>query len=114
MGTNFYYRKENNKCEHCGRFELEEYHIGKRSGGWNFLFSDSKYKTARGWKKFIKANPDNIFNEYDEKVSLEDMLETMEWKGKEHIPDGDQILERHAHFWFKDSQGYDFTRGEFW
>lgn len=104
MGTNFYYRKEKNKCEHCGRCELTEYHIGKRSHGWNFLFSDSKYKSARAWKQFLKKNPDNIFNEYDEKVSLKDIFEAMEQKGIRHID---------ARFHFTDSQGYDFTTGYF-
>lgn len=104
MGTNYYYRKVKNQCEHCGRCDSEEYHIGKLSHGWNFLFSDSKYKSARAWKQFLKKNPDNIFNEYDEKVSLKKMLEIIEHKGEKHVD---------ARFNFTDSQGYDFTEGWF-
>jgi len=110
MGKNFYYRKEVNKCECCGRSELTEYHIGKSSMGWSFLFSDSKYKTARGWKKFLKANPNNIFDEYGDMVNLEDMLELMERKGGEPIEKG-KVFDKG---YFSDAQGYYFSTGDFW
>lgn len=108
MGSNYYYRKEVNKCEHCGRpEEVIEYHIGKSSYGWTWLFSGEKFKTAKEWKEFLKANPDNIFDEYNRKISLKNMFKIIEKKGRGH-----NCLQ-YPDFYFKDEEGYNFTIGEF-
>ena len=55
MGTNYYTMKEAPcpTCAHGG----EDYHIGKSSGGWKFLFAsypDEGLTTKQAWHDFLQ------------------------------------------------------------
>jgi hypothetical protein len=112
MSTNFYIRKINQEaCTSCGRGpDFEEIHIGKRTGGWQFSFN-SFISNAKSWKEFIKGHGDYIYDEYDHKVLLEEMLDVIEGQGlngKTVTPEqynGD--WEKHEYF---DEEGYRFIK----
>ena len=103
MGTNFYYREEFNVCQTCKRpHEVKEIHIGKRSYGWNFLFSSYK-KSYEEWVKFIKKHPDNLYDEYKRKVTADEMIDNFNAKGKRHS----------INDYFFEVGEYDFSSGDF-
>lgn len=83
MGTNYYLRI--NPCEHCGRAD-EEIHIGKSSGGWCFSLHIDKYENLNSLYDWInKFKEGRIFNEYNEEVSEEEMINIItkrSWKNK--------------------------------
>lgn len=105
MGTNFYCRKiptasemtemqktlaerQYDKLQELISNSAKEYHIGKRSGGWQFLFaphikrrsgfSDSGQivspweETISSIKKYLSRDDIEIYNEYGEKFSFYD------------------------------------------
>jgi hypothetical protein len=74
MGTNYYVKKEENQ-------DIKDaIHIGKRSGGWQFLLSPFR-KSGKAWINFLKRNKDLIYNEYGEKIYLKEMLENIDLNG---------------------------------
>ncbi len=77
MGTNYYWHEETKPaCAHCGKSAEEEVlHIGKSSAGWCFsLHVTDEIKSLDDWKaKF--AGPGKIINEYDEPLTVAQMLE---------------------------------------
>ena len=100
MGTNFYLRRIPTEKEHQEMQEklmqkqyeeLQEliseytvvYHIGKRSGGWQFLFEPHKDNyhqnpwdnTLESLKKCLSDPNYEIFNEYGEKFTSEQFWE---------------------------------------
>lgn len=94
-------------------------HIGKSSIGWKFLFhrvdgylnyiNGESLDTYSKWVNFLKEYTDNdttvIMNEYDEEVSLTDLIELVQRKQLE-INDDD--------FRYCDNvEGYRFVRGDF-
>ena len=139
MGTNFYvnkFEKGNGICPKCGGDDVylvgedikciecnytgpnegvfnkaEGIHIGKRSAGWQFLFTPV-FKTGKEWKEFIMQNGNNIFDEYDRKIEVKDMLKIVETQGingktatREHY--GDYRWEDNEFF---DSDGYRISK----
>lgn len=74
MGTNYYLKVyKGKKCDKCGRSdELEELHIGKSSAGWAFLFNPNNnlFNSFRDWREVLEKNPNSIFSEYGNNVSL--------------------------------------------
>ena len=80
MGCNFYLRK--NECTCCNRYD--EIHIGKSSHGWTFSFKgydknhyedngfDKPIKSWKDWKEVLNKE-DNIYDEYGQKISLEEL-----------------------------------------
>ena len=91
MGTN-YYLEAQSPCECCGR-PYQALHIGKSSAGWCFslhVIPEEGIKTLDDWKK--KWEGKRIFNEYDDDVPPEEMLDTITnraWKnGFRKIPFG--------------------------
>lgn len=94
-------------------------HIGKSSIGWKFLFHsvDGYLNYINGepldsynrWIRFLKEYTDNdtivIMNEYDEEVSLTDLIELVQRK---------QLEINEDNFRYCDNvEGYRFMRGDF-
>lgn len=133
MGTNFYFRF--NMCDCCDRYD--EIHIGKSSGGWQFLFQfvnqtinpkrlDPKsallneeknilvVDSFKKWKTLIdryvvEYKTAKIYNEYNEEVSASDLYELIESKrdGINHHRKSD---DRDS---FEDDEGNSFIRCDF-
>jgi len=77
MGTNYYTVKKEPcpTCAHGG----EDYHIGKASGGWKFLFAsypNEGLTTASAWREFLKTRL--IRDEYGDEVSYEEFWQKVE------------------------------------
>ncbi len=73
MGTNFYIAQD--PCEHCGRGG-ENIHIGKRSGGWKFLFARfQEIDTSSKWFAFIEKSDGKIRDEYGAPISAASMID---------------------------------------
>lgn len=113
MGTNFY--AIYNKCEHCGR--SESLHIGKRSGGWEFMFrahEEPKLESAADWRKWLNEVGAEIRGD-GEFYGIEDFwLEVERTRGKKNQTDYDlhrDLLVPGDDF--KDAEGWAFHRGEF-
>lgn len=100
MGTNFYACRVRTNVEHeaiqkaCVEHQYEKvkelidnsekrYHIGKRSGGWQFIFESTKSgapwedNTLASIKKFLSDPSVRIENEYSEQFSPEEF-----WKNE--------------------------------
>jgi len=112
VGTNFYVkRKLHNHCDRCGRpEEFEEVHVGKRSFGWQWLFNP-KFDNAKSWVKYLTNCQDSLFDEYDEQITLIEMIDNVNIKGlngKNASPMqyGPYGWEDHEFF---DDQGYRFS-----
>ena len=115
MGTNYYLRT--NHCHSCNRHD--ERHIGKLSCGWRFSFRGyrGEIESYQDWLKVLQEG--EIFNEYEEKVSLEDFRKTVETKDdndKDHITEAikegahSEYVKEHC---WNDSEGYSFSDAEF-
>jgi len=110
MGTNYYiktFREEKNKCEHCGRADItpeEEIHIGKKSGGWKFIFNP-RFKSWDEWKKFIWTWNLRIFDEYERNIPFDEFCEVVE-KGQDGRVLGNPQSE------FMDPKGYCISHHE--
>lgn len=71
MGTNYYWKPD--PCPTCGHSKT--YHIGKNSGGWEFLFqgfrdewSEYPARSAGDWRKHL-ASGGKIENEYGDTIT---------------------------------------------
>ena len=61
-------------------------HIGKSSGGWHYLlctYPQYNINTLEDWKKLFFDPKNYIKNEYGEKVSPEEMLDSITNRGKD-------------------------------
>jgi hypothetical protein len=122
MGTNFYHRY--NICSECERHD--ERHIGKRSSGWQFSFRGYNDDEGRliiaswqDWKNVLTGlKQGKIFDEYRKEIEVSEFIEMVEkTKGKQNHYD---YLRKSPHYgpsylsdMWKDSEGWDFTSGEF-
>lgn len=73
MGTNYYCYEKNHRRKH----------IGKKSGGWKFLFRgydkpDFQIKSYEAWRNYLLSNPVEIFDEAHEKVEMEDFFKIVD------------------------------------
>lgn len=94
-------------------------HIGKSSIGWKFLFhsvpryfnyvSGEPLDSYNRWISFLKEYTENdtivIMNEYDEEVSLTDLIELVQRKQLEINDDNFRYCDN--------VEGYRFVRGDF-
>lgn len=66
MSTNFYIREASVNTQ-TGERVFEDSHIGKRSGGWTFMFQGEDTKSVADWKSRMASMPENmtIVDEYD-------------------------------------------------
>ncbi|MEW1951054.1 hypothetical protein AB0280_17605 [Pseudarthrobacter sp902506025] len=102
MGTNYYARI--NTCPTCRRPE-EEIHLGKSSGGWQFLFAYNDgdyYKDVHELKDWLKDK--TIIDEYGREVRHDDFWSLIEAKQATVNPE-------QGHFMTID--GHRFMDGEF-
>lgn len=109
MGTNYYAVKKK-PCLYN-----REIHLGKSSAGWLFLFRDNEeFHTYPQFKKWLENNVDTgeylLFNEYNEEVSKEELINIIETKQKSknclNNPDN-------FNYRVKNIDGYRFTNGDF-
>jgi hypothetical protein len=138
MSTNYYWRF--NGCNCCERYD--ELHIGKSSGGWEFMFRGYRSSPANpkedilswdDWKTRLLADG-TVVDEYGAAIPTQDFITLVEqdtapgatWGGTgrallNHI---DAILAnslyesswpdyRNPNSHWKDSRGYAFSAGEF-
>ena len=116
MGTNFDVRY--NICEKCGNYD--ELHLGKSSVGWEFCFQGHdflKINSVKLWKDFIDKNKGKIFDEYNRKLTWDEIMTWVENSkgGKEHSTLNSigfyrgKDIERY----YKDPEGYCFTDMDF-
>jgi hypothetical protein len=75
MGTNYYVKSERcNCCDH----KPDDFHIGKSSYGWYFTMHVTYTITNfQDMLIFLVDNRYNIYNEYGDKVELEDIIRTI-------------------------------------
>jgi len=104
MGTNYY------AVEKSYKYNRNEIHIGKSSGGWKFLFhSCDEFRTFPQFKHWLEECVDTekylIFNEYGENVSKDELLELIESKQKTDSPD--------QYKYCMDIDGYRFSDRDF-
>ena len=66
MSTNFYIREESIDTG-TGQRVIEDSHIGKRSGGWTFMFNGEETRSVEDWKARTASMPSHmqIVDEYD-------------------------------------------------
>jgi hypothetical protein len=84
MGTNYYahgINKEPQSCPTCGQdTPPEPLHIGKSSGGWCFslhVIPERGISDLDDWVSLLKHEGVTILNEYDQSVTLEELLDTI-------------------------------------
>lgn len=81
MGTNYYARE--GICEHCGSYK-NSIHIGKSSAGWTFTFhATDEIRNYQQWLHYLSQEGIEIFNEYDDKFTIEDFKDIVESKKEE-------------------------------
>jgi len=125
MGTNYYARY--NMCKCCGRYEL--IHIGKSSIGWEFSFHGygNDYepfiiKSFKDWIKIIKEKEMDIVDEYDDVISLNELIDLVKSKkgGENMYKYTERGVGKHQdfeksllkHMW-KDDEGNSFSDRDF-
>lgn len=97
MGTNYYLRIK--CCPNCGKPD-DGIHIGKSSAGWCFslhVHPHDGINDLTDWERKFDQENTKIVNEYEEKVSKEEMIKIItnrHWKGRE--PSGSFYEENHA------------------
>lgn len=83
MGTNYYCKTKKTRVVtcNCGFDHVipETLHIGKNSGGWCFrlhgINNNGRHLTnADEWENFLKNDVREIYNEYNDPITLAEML----------------------------------------
>ena len=115
MGTNYYAVRRNRASAEM------PIHIGKSSIGWMFHFQEQPFNyTPVEWhtydqviewlkKHTVESNEYVIMDEYDEIVSLKDLVELIERKQEEYKDNPDNFR-----YGVKNVNGYRFSEREFW
>ena len=116
MGTNYYAVRNRPSME-------GPIHIGKSSMGWMFLFQRQNeqwhdppvvwntFNQVKDWLRKYCVDSDEyaIMNEYDEIVTYDDLMETIQW----HQED-ENCRSNPDNFHYSDNvDGYRFTSGDF-
>lgn len=109
IGTNYYAVKKKPSLYN------REIHLGKSSAGWLFLFHDNEeFHTYPQFKRWLKDNVDTgeyvLFNEYNEEVTKEYLLDLIDKKQKD-----ERSLNNSENFAYgtKNIDGYRFNDGDF-
>ena len=109
MGTNYYWHNETNKCEHCGRCDTEEIHIGKSSAGWTFSFHGTEeIRSWKDWQVKVKSGGE-VFDEYGDKCSFEDLRQTVEERSHPSGLRNHADLSNPSSTLWKDGEGHSFS-----
>lgn len=104
MGTNYYIKSKDKKCHECGGTGYLDVHVGKSSGGWQFLFNPFK-KSFKEWKEYILSNKDSLYDEYGDKVKPEEFFKLVEEKQEKdstHYRENEPVNQ----YEFRDDKGY--------
>lgn len=122
MSTNFYLpRACPNPCEHCS---VEDLHIGKRSGGWQFHFqAHPGIRSRKDWEARVDE-VGTVTDEYGREYTPEQFWAEVDATRKPWGPDGIAPMTHHGMRGkqgiplndpanFLDDQGWDFTENEF-
>jgi hypothetical protein len=76
MGTNYY--ALTNVCICCDRPE-ETIHIGKRSGGWRFVFHGTEeIRSWEDWRTFLRKPGTLIKEKYGPHLTLSELIEIVD------------------------------------
>lgn len=96
MGTNYYVRVPVLKCPHCGGDTpegFEDVHIGKLSGGWEFIFRGYKddstmpeISSIKDWLMFLDAK--KIFDEYGVEYTITQFVDLVKDSRETWLVDG--------------------------
>lgn len=78
MSTNYYVNEPVCQCP-CPHCTAEEHpHIGKHSGGWEFMFSAVHGpRSWAEWKQYLQGGK-SVINEYDEVIETEKFIRLVE------------------------------------
>ena len=121
MGTNYYAIIDS--CPHCKRGE--KLHIGKSSGGWEFLFRAYQpphvpvLMLYKDWIELLERPTTVITNEYDEVVPFEKIILRLAptlpgmvsaRRMSEYVK-GDKLVDQ-SQYW-QDPDGAEFCNNEF-
>ena len=118
MGTNYYLRLKEKYLDDCPKIVRDllncadfEWHIGKGSYGWSFLFQEQeiageKIDSYSKWQKLMSKPEFGVWDEYERLVDVEDL--------EKHIEES-QNKKRHEGyaFYYRSVDGYDFDVGDF-
>ena len=117
MSTNFYIREASVDTE-TGERVFETSHIGKRSGGWTFMFQGEDTKSIADWKTRTANMPSNmvIVDEYGETYSHEEFWQVVDdttkpWGPKKITPKTLRNIGNADEEWH--SEGFSFIAREF-
>ena len=123
MGTNYYminkkiretidteYSADNNMGDlNKIMMHNNKVHLGKSSGGWKMLLRSNPFiaDCFKAWKYILRSGKYEIYNEYDEKVSIDNFIELVEQKQqlKSHVGIGLDV--------YVDDEVYEFHNEEF-
>ena len=116
MGTNYYLRIKEKYLDECPRvvrdnFEMPEWHIGKCSYGWKFLFQEQIIEgevvdTFEKWADFMKKEEYEIYDEYGRLQDAEELITLI--KSKQG-----GISHQNLRYNYQSKDGYDFDKGDF-
>jgi hypothetical protein len=133
MGTNFYLKSVAVECNHCG-YKPDDplLHIGKASGGWEFVFAAHSRAlipgqnqvvfdilTKNSWeivttKYCLTGNKTIIVNEYGTEFTFREfwsMVHNTRWGSPKLVRNhADNYKDGHT---YNDSAGWSFINGEF-
>lgn len=97
MGTNYYAVKKKPRIVKV----YDEFHLGKASVGWQFLFQEQdNIHSFEDVKKILESGEWNIKDEYGNEILLEEFYELIEYHKKD-LADGNNI------------NGYSFINSDF-
>ena len=128
MGTKYYWLSDEGRCEHCGRSDSEELHIGKSSGGWCFalhVIPELGINDLPDWLERWHRKGSRIRDEYGREVTPAEMwavvmcrsrkgdVQSPEWYAQNHARPGPFGLARSTHNAKPGDGPYDLCSGEF-
>ncbi len=90
MGTNYYARKMENVCSHCGRGDtVEQLHVGKSSGGWCFalhVIPERGLNSLEDWKAYLQQNCIALYSDSDIMIEHHELIKIIterSWPNKQ-------------------------------
>lgn len=131
MSTNYFFRFDTRKAmkEAIDRWDFEtvqdlfeenEIHIGKRSAGWVPLFEShpGKFTSVKEMKEFYENNKVAIFEECERELTWEQLYEQLICWNKDneaasHLDVKRATWFRNDQYFYKDPEGYEFSKREF-
>ena len=120
MGTNYYFKKGKTTCHCCGSEIDKEYHIGKKSYGWEFSFEENRdfnLYSCKDYLNFLQNNKIKIYNEYQDEISIIDfrklVLSSKDGKNKNHTVYVEKDCRSIVDDCYICTDGFSFSKTEF-